>query len=242
MSAYDSDTRAPRSVLSTSASTISTFGLVAYRSRSIAARARSYSTAITRRARSRRMSVSAPRPAPISRIVSSGRGSSASTMRDRMCRSARKCWPRLFRTGGSAVWPRRFTSAPQRHDRQVVAAASVSRVLVEQPENIVEHLRGMLLTMLARDLDDFLLAKTLPLPVPRVADAVSEQQEQIPRGPLAARAGRRAGAHAERWVEGRQTLDLAALRNHERVRMAGVRVAQTPGIAIDDGIEQGDVH
>src|SRR5262245_46777103 len=113
--------------------------------------------ATTRPARSRRMSVSAPRPGPISITVSPGPTASASAMRARRFRSERKCWPRLLRTGGRPEPPRGDTSAPKRDDREVVATPCVARVLVEQREDAIEQLRGRLVAVPSRDLDDLLL-------------------------------------------------------------------------------------
>src|SRR6266702_4659393 len=55
---------------------------------------RSFSTATTLATRGASAAVRLPVPAPISPTTSSGAGSSASTMRCRMFRSVRKCWPR----------------------------------------------------------------------------------------------------------------------------------------------------
>src|SRR3954470_3435881 len=64
-----------------------------------AARSRSISNPITRAARAASGRVSAPRPGPISRNVSSACGAMARTTFSAQADS-RKCWPNRFRAGG----------------------------------------------------------------------------------------------------------------------------------------------
>src|SRR5687768_13377347 len=193
--------------------------------------------AMTLPALSRRISVSAPRPGPISTTVSLVVGWTASTIRVRMRRSVRKCWPRLLRIGGSAGSSRRRISAPKRDDRQVVSSRCVAGVLVEQAEDPVHDFRGLLFAMLPRYFHHLLLAQPVALAVARVADTVGEEEQHVSRGPWAARTARRAVSHAERRIERGQSLDLAALRNHERVRVSGVGKPQPTRVAVHHAIE-----
>src|SRR5689334_5504362 len=120
------------------------------------------------------MSVSAPRPGPISRTVSSPCRWSASAMRPRMRRSVRKCWPRLLRVGGKSA-RRDFApssdairSALQDDEREVVARRRVGGVVVEQPEYRRRDLRGLLVAMVQHAVEHRLLAKSDPFAVARI--------------------------------------------------------------------------
>src|SRR5688572_19355469 len=143
------------------------------------------------------MSVSDPRPGPISTTVSCGSSATASAIRARIRLSDRKCWPRLFRTGGSALASRRGTSAPEHDDGEVVSSRRIARMLIEQLEDAIHDLGGVLVANAPRDLHDLLLAEAIALPIARVAHAVGEQQQHVARRPWPAYAAWPGVAHPE---------------------------------------------
>src|SRR5579862_762821 len=91
----------------------------------------------------------------------------------------------------------------------------------------IDDLRGWPMTMLAHGIEHGLLAQPHIGTVAGIAHTVREQDEQVfaPR-PRTGRAGRRTDAQPERRVQGLETLDRPGPADNERVRMAGVRVAQ----------------
>src|SRR6476469_2905342 len=204
---------------------------------------------MSRPARSARRSVSAPRPGPISRTVSSPSRWSASAMRPRIRRSVRKCWPRLLRVGGKAA-RRDFApssdairSALQNDEREIVARRRVAGVVVEQPEYRRRDLRGLLVAMTQHAVEHRLLAKSDPFAVARIRDAVGEEHEQVAADvPLPRLGARGLVGHAERWSTRGEAFDLTDTRDDEGVRVAGVAVAEDPLFTIHDGVERGDEH
>src|SRR5439155_22272619 len=111
--------------------------------------------------------------------------SSASTIRCRIRRSFRKCWPRLLRTGGrprGAPRPRGRSITPstaEDHDREIVTPRHTARMRIEHGYDLVENLRGWPPPVAADGLEDAVFTEPLPGLVASVAHAVGEEDEQV---------------------------------------------------------------
>src|SRR5687768_1476031 len=217
-----------QSRLSASPSTIRAVGT---RSCASGTRSRSFSIATTLAFRAANASVSAPGPGPISSTRSPGAGASAATIRSRMARCWRKCWPNRFRVR---------TLEPQ-HQQGAVVLGTGGEPVGLRHDSSYDQLGNPAPSRRERGQEPA-LAEALPRCILGVDQPVGPETEQVAaRGPWNGPGLDGLGAEPERSGGGLEPLRGAFGGEAKGVGMAGAGPAELPVDRVEDPVEDGEV-